>query len=67
MPKSSTLKTAQVIEELTGVPPPAGLKKPTRKERQEQKARVQRFLALPPALQEGILKYGEKMRNSYEI
>jgi hypothetical protein len=54
------------LEELTGVAPGvATLRKMTRKEKQEQAARVKRFLALPPQLQEGILRYGEKIREAY--
>jgi len=31
----------------------------------EEAARVKRFLALPPQLQEGCLQYAEKIRLSY--
>jgi hypothetical protein len=54
-------EAAKVIEELTGVPPPWR----TRTKKQEQAARVKRFLALPPQLQEGILRYGENIQKSY--
>jgi len=54
------------LEELTGVAPGvATLRMMTRKEKQEQAARIKRFLALPPQLQEGILRYGEKIREAY--
>ena len=59
-------EAAKVIEELTGVPPPNSLRKMTRKERQEQATRVKRFLALPPQLQEGILRYGENIQKAYK-
>jgi len=59
-------EAAKVIEELTGVPPMLPERKMTRKERQQQAARVKRFLVLPPALQEGALQYAERMRQSYE-
>lgn len=55
---------ARVVEQLTGVPPTIP-RKMTRKERQEQAARVKRFLALPPQLQEGILRYGEHIQKAY--
>jgi hypothetical protein len=55
---------ARIIEELTGVPPLLPKRK-TRKERQEQAARVKRFLALPPELQEGVLRYAENMKEAY--
>lgn len=57
-------EAARVIERLTGVPPTFP-KKLTRKERQEQAARVKRFLALPPQFQEGILRYGENIQRAY--
>jgi len=57
-------EAARVIEQLTGVPP-VFPRKMTRKEKQEQAARVKRFLALPPQLQEGILKYGENIQQAY--
>ncbi len=62
---SSVEEAARVIEALTGVPsiPPRRM---TRKERQEQTARVRRFLALPPQLQEGILRYGENIQKAYK-
>jgi len=57
-------EAARVIEQLTGVPPAFPVKM-TRKERQEQAARVKRFLALSPQLQEGILRYGENIQKAY--
>lgn len=55
---------AGLVEELTGVPPaPPG--RLTREERQKQAERVSRFLAFPPQLQEGILRYGESLRQVY--
>ena len=58
-------EAARVIEQLTGVPLAIPVKM-TRKERQEQAARVKRFLALPSQLQEGILRYGENIRKVYK-
>jgi len=60
----------RIIEELTGVPPGgrrAGEvpRRMTRKEKHEQAERVKRFLALSPELQEGVLKYGEKIKEAY--
>jgi hypothetical protein len=61
-------EAAKVIEALTGVPPAyPGLRKMTKKERREQAARVKRFLALPPQLQEGALQYAEKIREAYMV
>ncbi len=57
---------ARTIEALSGVPPIAPAKEMTMRERQEQAARVRRFLALPPELQEGILRYGENIRKAYK-
>jgi len=57
-------EVAKIIEQLTGMPP-AFPRKMTRKEKQEQAARVKRFLALPPHLQEGILHYGENIQKAY--
>ena len=61
---SAVEEAAKVIQALTGVPPAIRVKM-TRKERQEQAARVKRFLALPPQLQEGILRYGENIQKAY--
>lgn len=62
---SSVEQAARVIEALTGAPPIAP-NRMTRKERQEQAARVRRFLTLPPQLQEGILRYGENIQKAYK-
>ena len=58
------VEAAQIIEQLTGVASTIR-EKMTRKERQEQAARVKRFLAFPPQLQEGILRYGENIQKAY--
>ena len=58
-------EAARIIEQLTGVAPLLPERKMTRAERQEQAARVKRFLVLPPQLQEGILKYGENIQKAY--
>jgi len=57
----------RMVEGLTGVPPkpPSPRRSLTRREKKEQSARVRRFLSLPPQLQEGILKYGESIRQAY--
>ncbi len=54
------------IKALTGAPPIPSIRRMTRKERQEQTARLRRFLALSPELQEGALRYGENIRASYK-
>ena len=59
------VEAARTIEAITGVPPAIPLRRKTRKERQEQVARVQRFLALSPELQEGALQYAENMKGAY--
>ncbi len=61
---------ARLIEHLTGVPP--GCRIPEQrvvssKEKREQAARIKRFLALPPQLQEGVLRYGENIRGAYRL
>jgi len=60
------VEAARIIEQLTGVPP-AIRERMTRKEKQEQVARVKRFLALAPTLQEGALQYAERIRQSYRL
>ena len=62
---SAVDEAARAIEAVTGVSP-LFENKMTRKEKQEQAARVRRFLALPPHLQEGILRYGENIRKAYK-
>jgi len=57
-------EASKIIESLTGVP--STVRRPmTRKEKREQDERVRRFLALPPQLQEGVLRYGEHLRDAY--
>lgn len=56
----------KLMEELTGVPPKPSPRRLTKRERKEQAQRLKRFLALPPQLQEGILKYGENIREVYD-
>jgi len=38
----------------------------TRQEKREQAERLKRFLALPPELQKGALRYAENIRASYQ-
>lgn len=57
-------EAAKIVESLTGAPPT--VRKPmTRKEKREQDERVRRFLSFPPQLQEGVLRYGEHLRDAY--
>lgn len=63
---SDAVEAAKVIEAITGVPPSIPERELTRKEKQERAARVKRFLALPPHLQEGILRYGENIQRAYQ-
>ena len=68
-------EAARIIEQLTGIPPGGrstcaercrGMgRKMGRKERREQAARVRRFLALSAELQEGVLRYAEKLKRAY--
>ncbi len=62
----SVEEAARALEALAGAPPIPSSRKMTRQERQEQTARLRRFLALPPELQEGALRYGENIRASYK-
>ena len=58
------IEAARTIERLTGVPPT--IRPPrSRKEKREEAERVRRFLALPPELQEGALRYAERIREVY--
>jgi hypothetical protein len=57
-------EAAKTIESLTGVLPAFPVKR-TRKEKQELAARIKRFLALSPQLQEGCLKYAENIMQGY--
>ena len=63
-PTADLVEAARAIEALTGVPAKLQMKK-SRKERLEEKERVKRFLALPPQLQEGCLKYAENITQTY--
>ena len=65
MSHAELAEAAKIVEALTGASPTGKLRKMGKKERQDQAARVRRFLVLPPALQEGALQYAEKMRQSY--
>ena len=56
---------SKLMEQLTGVPAPQQTRRLSKEERKKQAERVRRFLALPPQLQEGILKYGENIREAY--
>ncbi|GEM_PF-2896613 len=58
-------EAARVIEALTGAPPTI-CRPMTRQEKRKQEERVRRFLALPPQLQEGVLRYGENLRDAYQ-
>ena len=61
-------EAARIIEQITGIPPGGRRnieRKIGRKERREQAARVRRFLALSAGLQEGVLRYAEKLKRAY--
>ncbi len=57
-------RAAKAIEELLGASP-LQEKKPSGKDLREQADRVRRFRALPPRLQEGLLRYGNRIREAY--
>ena len=61
-------EVGRTIEALTGVPPRLHhtARPMSRKERQDQAGRVRRFRALSPELQEGALRYAERIRASYQ-
>jgi hypothetical protein len=61
-------EVGRTIEALTGVPPkPRNPAVPTtRKEQRSQAERVRLFKSLPPELQEGALRYAERIRASYQ-
>jgi len=59
-------EVARIMAELTGVPESSPDTGTTPKEERAQTNRVKRFLALPPQLQEGILRYGENIRQAYK-
>lgn len=65
---SHDLQTAaEKPEDLLGPPPSPGEpgKKPSGKDLREQAERSRRFRALPPRLQEGLLRYGEQLQKAY--
>jgi len=66
--KEEAEEAARIIEQLSGIPP-GGHRNIERKiggkEKREQAARVRRFLALSPELQEGVLRYAEKLKRAY--
>lgn len=57
-------EAAKVTESPSGLPPAFGGRRMGRREKQEA-ARVRRFLALPPQLQEGVLRYAENLKKAY--
>ncbi len=65
MTTADVVEAARLIEALTGVPPIPALRIMSTKERQAHKARLRRFLALSPELQEGALRYAENILKSY--
>jgi len=66
--KEEAEEAARIIEQPTGIPPGGRRnieRKMSRKEKREQAARVRRFLALSAELQEGVLRYAEKLKQAY--
>jgi hypothetical protein len=66
--KEEAEEAARIIEQLTGIPPGGRRnigRKMGRREKREQATRVRRFLALSPELQEGVLRYAEKLKRAY--
>jgi len=58
-------ETSKAIKALAGTLPGIPEKKLSTGDEQEQVARVKRFLALPVRLQEGALRYGERLKMAY--
>ena len=58
-------ETSKAIKALAGMLPDIPEKKMLTGEEREQVARVKRFLALPVRLQEGVLRYGERLKGAY--
>jgi hypothetical protein len=61
-------EVARTIEYLTGIPPRPRepIPRMARRERRSQAERVRSFRALSPELQEGALRYAERIRASYQ-
>jgi len=66
MARGELILAARVLEELFNVPPQPGLRKVTRREKEEQTQRVRRFLALPVPLQKGCLRYAQNILDAYK-
>ena len=64
--RGELIKAARVLEDLFNVPPQPGLRKMTKREKDEQAQRVRRFLALPVQLQEGCLRYAQNILDAYK-
>lgn len=64
VPTADLIEAARAIESLTGVPATIG-RPISRREKREQEERIRRFLSLPLHLQEGVLRYGENLRDAY--
>jgi len=62
---SGFIEASKAIKALAGTPPDTSEKKMLTEEEREQAARVKRFLALPMRLQEGVLRYGERLKRAY--
>ena len=62
---SRVTEASKAIKALTGAPPGIPEKDMLTEEEREQVARVKRFLALPVRLQEGVLRYGERLKGAY--
>ncbi len=66
MSREEVVLAARAIEELFSAPPPPGLRKTARQEKEEQAERVRRFLTLPVPLQEGCLRYARNILDAYK-
>ena len=62
----SIAEAARVIGVLTSTPPITLEKKLTTEDSTDEAARVKRFLSLPVRLQEGVLRYGERLQRAYK-
>ena len=58
-------ETFMATKALAGTPPDIPEMNMLSEEEREQAARVKRFLALTVRLQEGVLRYGERLKRAY--
>lgn len=67
MVNADLVAAAKVIESLFSAHVIPRLREMTGEEKKKQAARIKRFLALPPSLQEGALEYAENLKKAYQV